>query len=216
VTADLGQRVADRAAQEGLTLDENLRGKLVIYFDLLQHWNRRINLTGLTDTDEAIDRLLLEPLAAARYLPHHSRIADLGSGGGSPAIPLGLALSPTGLLMVESRARKCAFLREAAREVGLSATVESARFEEVARRPDYIDAFDLISVRAVRQDEPALASAAALVHTDGLVALFRGPQGPERFDASPQNLAWRETQPLLRSTRNRLTVLFHVERPRIG
>jgi 16S rRNA (guanine527-N7)-methyltransferase len=212
VPADLGQRLADRAAHEGLLVDEDLRGKLVAYFEVLQHWNRKINLTSLTDSDQAIDRLLLEPLAAARYLPHHARIADLGSGGGSPAIPLGLVLSATGLLMVESRQRKCAFLREAAREVGLPATVESARFEDVARRGDYIHRFDLVSIRAVRHDEPALAAAAGLVDDGGLVALFRGPSGPERFDATAANLAWRETLPLLPSTGSRLTVLFHVER----
>jgi 16S rRNA (guanine527-N7)-methyltransferase len=211
VSADLGERLAERAAQEGLTLGVDLLGKLIVYFDLLQHWNRKINLTGLTDTDEALDRMLLEPVAAARYLPHHARIADLGSGGGSPAIPLGLALSTTGLLMVESRTRKCAFLREAAREVGLPATIESARFEDVAGRADYIDAFDVVSVRAVRQDEPMLASAAALVCAEGVVALFRGPEGPDRFDAPAANLTWRKTQPLLRSSGSRLSVLFHVE-----
>ena len=214
--SDLGQRLAERAAHEGLSVDENLSGKLVVYFELLQHWNRKINLTSLTDSDEAIDRLLLEPVAAARYLPHQARVADFGSGGGSPAIPLALASGTTGLLMVESRLRKCAFLREAAREVGLRATVESARFEDVAVRTNYMAGFDLVSLRAIRHDEPALASAAALLREDGVVALFRGPLGHERFDASAANLAWRETQPLLRSTRSRLTVLFHVERQRIG
>ena len=56
-------------------------------------WNRKINLTALTDPDEAIDRLLLEPLVAARYLPvpGEPSLMDIGSGGGSPAIPLKLA-----------------------------------------------------------------------------------------------------------------------------
>jgi len=216
VPSDLGQRLAERAADEGLTVAEDLCERLVVYFELLQHWNRKINLTSLADSDEAIDRLLLEPVAAARVLAHQARVADLGSGGGSPAIPLALALSTTGLLMVESRLRKCAFLREAAREVGLRATVECARFEDVAVRADYMAGFDLVSLRAIRHDEAALASAVALLRGGGVVALFRGPQGPERFDASAVNLAWRETQPLLRSTRSRLTVLFHVERSIVG
>src|SRR5687768_4798862 len=113
----LDSRLSERAAAAGLTLGGSLRAALLTYYDLLLKWNARINLTALTEPDEAIDRLLLEPVAAARYLPGGARLVDLGSGGGSPAIPLALTLHSPRLVMVESRARKAAFLREAARAV---------------------------------------------------------------------------------------------------
>lgn len=211
MATDLARRLADRAAREGLVLVQALADRLLVYFELLQRWNRTINLTGLTDPDEAIDRLLLEPVAAAGHLPHQAGLADLGSGGGSPAIPLALAVGAADLLMVEARSRKAAFLREAVREVGLTATVESSRFEDVAIWPKYRAAFDLVTMRAIRPDEGAFMAAAALLGAHGLVAIFRGPAGPDRVDASAANLAWRETRPLLRSTGGRLTLLFHVE-----
>jgi 16S rRNA (guanine527-N7)-methyltransferase len=206
----VARRLAERAAHEGIALSEPLSVRLVVYFDLLQRWNKKINLTSVSDPDAAVDRLLLEPLAAAQYLPRAGKLADLGSGGGSPAIPFALALGCPMLLMVESRSRKAAFLREALREVGLVGTVESIRFEEVSSLPRYVSAFDLVSIRAVRQDPAAIAAAARLLQPHGLVALFRGPAGPDRLDFAPL-LAWRETKPLLRSTRSRLTTLFHVE-----
>jgi 16S rRNA (guanine527-N7)-methyltransferase len=210
VPADIAARLAERAHREQIALPGSLSAKLVAYFELLQHWNKKINLTAISDPDEAVDRLLLEPVVAAVRLPKAPRLADLGSGGGSPAIPLALALNASQLLMVESRSRKAAFLREALREIGLSGTVESARFEDVSRLPLYASLFDVVSMRAVRADSAALDAAAHFLRSKGVVALFRGPDGPDRVDALPV-LAWRETVPLLPSTRSRLTTLFHVE-----
>ena len=103
--ARLVQRLADRAGLAGLVVPPVLAEPLVAYFEILSRWNAKINLTSLTDPDEAIDRLLLEPVAAAAFLPHQIRLMDLGSGGGSPAIPLALALGATHLVMIESRGR---------------------------------------------------------------------------------------------------------------
>jgi len=213
---DLAARLRIRAAQEGVSLRDNLIDPLLAYFDLLQRWNRKINLTSLSDPDEAIDRLLLEPLAASKYLPPEGRLADLGSGGGSPAIPLALALRVTELLMVESRSRKAAFLREAAREVQLNAGVETGRFEEVSRRPPYFEHFDLVSIRAVRPDIATLSASAAFLSRGGHVAFFAGARAREAFASIPADLAWRASQPLLRSSDSHLTVLFHVEQHKLG
>ena len=68
--------------------------------------------------DETFDRLLIEPLIASRYLPSTDcSVIDVGSGGGSPAIPLKLAMPGISLRMVESKTRKAAFLREAVRRL---------------------------------------------------------------------------------------------------
>lgn len=168
-------RLSERARIAAIALDEPLSGALVTYFELLQRWNAKINLTSLPDEDEAIDRLLLEPVAAGRHLRAGSRLIDLGSGGGSPAIPLALALGSPRLIMVESRGRKAAFLREAARVTSLSATVEDQRFEAVAESGAYAGEFDIVSMRAIRMDEGALTAAARFLAPDGKLALFVSP-----------------------------------------
>ncbi len=100
---------------------------LEAYFRLLTQWNAQINLTSLPlnePSDAAFDRLLVEPLAAARQIPDASQVwYDLGSGGGSPAIPLKIARPALKLTMIESKERKAAFLREAIRTVGLAGTI---------------------------------------------------------------------------------------------
>ena len=195
----------ERAARAGLTVDPELKAKLLAYYSVLMRWNQKINLTALIDPAAAIDRLLLEPVSAAPYLPVSTPMADLGSGGGSPAIPLALALAAPSVLMVESRSRKAAFLREAARVVGIATTVEAVRFEELAAQPKWSQSVGLVSIRAVTPDETALSLAAHLCRTQGTIALFgsadlRGPV-PE---ALSQRSTWN-TRP------SGILTTFHVE-----
>jgi 16S rRNA (guanine527-N7)-methyltransferase len=144
------------------------------YFELLRRWNRRINLTALpleALEDTTLDRLFVEPLAAARFVPDGIRWSDLGSGGGSPAIPLKVACPSTGLTMVESRGRKAAFLRTAAGELGLTdVVVENVRAEEMPASA--IESFAVVTVRAVRMDSSFLAGIHRLLAPTGRMVLF--------------------------------------------
>ena len=201
-------RLSERAAIAGLHIDDTLRGALLAYSEVLRRWNSKVNLTALTDPDEAIDRLLLEPVSAARYLPHGNRLIDLGSGGGSPAIPLGLALGVRQLVMVESRGRKAAFLREAARVVNLPAVVEAERFEVLATSQAYSAGFQIVSLRGVRLDVEALESASRFATTGGTIALFVTPGTTVRLPPTLQLLARR---PLLPNA-ELITLSLHVPR----
>lgn len=179
------------------------------YHELLRKWNRKINLTAIDDPDEAVDRLLLEPVLAARHVPGSARrLLDVGSGGGSPAIPLALALPSLTLTMVEVKTRKSAFLREAIRQLGLArATVETARYEELLARPELHESFDVVSLRAIRVEGSSLVTLQAFLAPDGQLLLFRGPGGPEIPSAVVPPLEWRATIPLIESLQSRLTIL---------
>ena len=169
---ETGGRLRARAAAAGLAVPAAIESRLIAYFDLLFRWNAKINLTALTDPDAAIDRLLLEPLAAALALPREAELIDLGSGGGSPAIPLALALQARRLVMVESKTRKAAFLGEANRVLQLDAVIENSRFEDVASRGVYGGQMSLVSIRAVRADRPTLVVAKSFLKPGGQIALF--------------------------------------------
>jgi 16S rRNA (guanine527-N7)-methyltransferase len=196
--SETAERLRSRAKAHGLTVPPAVEAKLVAYFDLLARWNAKINLTALTDADAAVDRLLLEPLAAALALPRYPDLIDLGSGGGSPAIPLALALDARRLVMVESKGRKAAFLREASRSVQLNAVVENDRFESVAAQGIYAGQMDVVSIRAVRPDLSALTIAKALLKPGGKVALFSPkPASPPEL---PDELRVVHISPLLDSS----------------
>jgi 16S rRNA (guanine527-N7)-methyltransferase len=171
-------RLARRTRTAGISASSSVVEQLEAYFRLLARWNAKVNLTSLPleePTDETFDRLLLEPLAAARVVEDVSiSWFDVGSGGGSPAIPLKLVRPALGLTMVESKARKAAFLREVVRELALSgAVVETSRFEEVAARPAVEGSSGLVTLRAVRPDEKLMSAIARVLQPGGRLLMFR-------------------------------------------
>lgn len=206
---ELAERLRLRAARARLDVSGQLLADLVSYVELLLRWNARVNLTGLDAGDEGLDRLIVEPLAAARHVARPApRVIDIGSGGGSPAIPLRLALPGGSLLMVEARARKAAFLREAVRRLGLPDTaVEARRFEELAGRPSLQGAFDLLTVRAVRVDAAALRGLQGFLTDGGDLFLFAGARDEKQPPAVEPRLVRHATYPLVGSLGSRLVVL---------
>ncbi len=206
---DFRTRLARRAGKTGLFIPDDLTARLTAYYELLSRWNRKINLTALDDPDEAIDRLLLEPLVAARHVAPGARgLLDVGSGGGSPAIPLKLATPSLALTMVEVKTRKSAFLREAIRQLELErVTVETSRYEELLARPELHEAFDLVSMRAVRVETSTLLTLQAFLAPNGQLFLFRGPGGPQIPSAVVPPLEWKATLPLVETLQSRLTIL---------
>jgi 16S rRNA (guanine527-N7)-methyltransferase len=198
------RRLVTRASVAGIDLSPSLATRLESYYRLLAHWNASINLTALQldpITDHALDRLLIEPLTAAQSVPVSSPAPiwfDLGSGGGSPAIPLKLARPSARLTMVESRERKAAFLREAIRTLELEeSTVEASRIEAVAGSHPLARSIDLITVRAVRIDPSLFGSIRLLLSQHGRVVLFGAKRGgvsiPPDFECV-ENPAGQATQ----------------------
>lgn len=185
----VADRIARRANRARLEIGSRLQDALAAYVDLLMRWNRRINLTALIDDDHGIDRLVIEPLVAAQRLPRPDVVVtDIGSGGGSPAVPMKLAAPTIRLRMVESRTRKAAFLREVVWRLGLEETVvETCRYEELAAREDLVGESDVVSVRGVRAGARMLRHIEPLLKTDGKVLLFTTIRGT--VDAVPA--PWR-------------------------
>jgi 16S rRNA (guanine527-N7)-methyltransferase len=175
--ADFSARVRGRAQHAGVELPPDVVDRLTVYAGLLALWNRRINLTAFnlsSPTDEAIDRLLVEPVAAASLLRREDRrVIDLGTGGGSPAVPLAVAVPAIEMTMVEVRAKKAAFLREVVRELALVARVETATFQDVAARTPPGD-FDVVMFRAVRADGVLWGAVERLLSHTGRVLWFGG------------------------------------------
>lgn len=152
------------------------------YYSLLRRWNERINLTALPLDDypaPTVDRLLIEPAVASTLIEDRELdCLDFGSGGGSPAIPLNIFRPKFRLTMVESKERKGAFLREAAREAGLPhAKVLTTRFEDLfLPKPA-----DLVSVRAVKLDGALVSLIHRLLAVDGRLLVFGAQDIPSLF-----------------------------------
>lgn len=188
-----------RAEFANVSFGEEVARKLEAYFALLTRWNRAINLTSLPlepPTAAAIDRLLIEPLAAIPLLSGSADVwFDLGSGGGSPAIPMQIARPAKYLRMVESKERKAAFLREAIRELELGgAEVLATRIEALVEDVRHRATADLVTVRAVRLSAPLFSQLDSLLRAGGQAALFGTTQ--QTLDL-PRGLGIQQIEPSL-------------------
>lgn len=213
-------RLSRRGKKVGIAIPGPLADQLWVYFQLLAKWNSKINLTGLDLTEptpEGLDRLLIEPLMAASFGEGATSLIDIGSGGGSPALPLALALPGVRLVMVEVKTRKSVFLREAARELGLAtATVATARHEALLTDPSLHEAFDLLSVRAVRVEARVFSQLQAFVRPGGQLLQFRSTAQATPLLPPPLQLVGSHA--LGDASQNQLLVIrkapvFHVEHP---
>lgn len=208
------ERLSRRAKKAGLVVPAALADRLWVYFQLLSKWNSKINLTGLDlaePTPEGLDRLLIEPLVAASYVEGAGSLIDIGSGGGSPALPLALALPGLRLAMVEVKTRKSVFLREAARELGLeNATVVTTRHEALLADPSFHEAFDLLSIRAVRVEARVFAALQAFIRPGGRLLHFR--TAAETAPLLPPPLQLIGAHPLGEASRGQLLVILKATR----
>jgi 16S rRNA (guanine527-N7)-methyltransferase len=179
-------RLFERAAALNISVSEPQTEQLERYYELLRLWNRRINLTALpleaVPGDDTLNRLFLEPLIASTLVANEPiGWLDVGSGGGSPAIPLKVVRSALNLTMVEARERKAAFLREAVRHLGLTSTQVLADRVEALPESTW-NTFDLITVRGVRPDATLLGRLAALLQPAGRLMMFGRGAVPEGFE----------------------------------
>ena len=114
-----------------LELDSEQREKLAAYCEELSRWNQKMNLTGL-EGRALVRRLVMEPAWVGMELKPEGVLLDIGSGNGSPAIPLQVVCGFRSCHLVEARTKRVAFLRHIVSALNLTNTeVHRARFEEL-------------------------------------------------------------------------------------
>ena len=205
-------RLSKRARKAGCSVSSALAAELEQYFFLLARWNAKINLTAFNlrePKDEAFDRLLIEPVVAAQHIPASAgTLIDIGSGSGSPALPVRLALPQVRLTMVEAKTRKAVFLLEALRHLNIQgASVETARFEQLLTRPELHEAFDVMTIRAVRVESATLVTLQAFLKPGGHMFWFQGAGRELEPDLLVFPLVLSRVVPLVESSGSRLVIL---------
>lgn len=138
------QQLKAGIAALGLGLPEGAEAKLLAYLALLDKWNRVYNLTAVRDPARMVSHHLLDSLAVVPYFEGAS-VLDVGSGGGLPGIPLAIARPELQVTLIDSIAKKTAFLLQAKAELGLAnLQVVTGRVEDF--RP--ASGFDVVTSRA--------------------------------------------------------------------
>ncbi len=165
--AELGQPLADAA-----------QAKLIAYLELLAKWNRTYNLTAIRDPLQMISHHLLDSLAVLPHLPAGT-LADVGSGGGLPGIPLAIAEPQRRVTLNDANHKKAAFLQQAVIELQLAnAVVHTGRVE--AWRPAH--PFACVIARGFAELAQFVASCRHLVRAGGVLAAMKGVHPKDGID----------------------------------
>jgi 16S rRNA (guanine527-N7)-methyltransferase len=125
------------------------------YIRILLMWNEKVNLTAIRDPVEILYRHICESMYAAEAVPlRNGRLADVGSGGGFPGLPLKIIRPDLRVFLVESNLKKATFLAEVVREIGLTdAQVLVRRYEELGEE---VAPLDYVCSRALGEFPPFL------------------------------------------------------------
>lgn len=174
------------------------------YMGMLLAWNDKVNLTAIRDPLEILYRHFCESMFAAVAVPIDSgRLADVGSGGGFPGLPLKIIRPEIELMLVESNVKKATFLAEVTREIGLNnARVLVSRFEELGEE---LTPLDTVCSRAVGEFVPFLTWAASERIAAKQVVLWIGGRDLEEVRRVP-DWEWKEPISVPKSLRRFLLV----------
>jgi 16S rRNA (guanine527-N7)-methyltransferase len=148
--------------------------RLAVYVGELARWSRRMSLTTL-DPPAIVERLVQPSLSLAALPAYRSAaaVADLGSGGGIPGVPLQIVAPRARFVLIEARQRRAAFLRHIVRVCGLPGVeVVEGRAESIVWTP--ARCVDLVVCRAVAPSTAVLPWCSGLVRPGGMVAIATG------------------------------------------
>ncbi|MCK4354305.1 MAG: 16S rRNA (guanine(527)-N(7))-methyltransferase RsmG [Dehalococcoidia bacterium] len=150
------KELIEGARQLGIDLNARRVQQFELYYQKLIEWNEKINLTTIIGYQEAQVKHFLDSISVISALTKEEMykadfsIIDIGTGAGFPGLPLKILLAEPRLVLVDSTAKKVAFLRCVTRELGLdNVEIVCGRAEEIAHLPLYRQRFDLALSRAV-------------------------------------------------------------------
>lgn len=144
-------RTAAVFSQYGLELSKDVYNKLDIYAKMLVEWNRKINLTAITDAEGITVKHFLDSILVFKYadIPDRSSCIDVGTGAGFPAVPMKIYNNTLDCTLLDSLQKRLNFLSEVSGTLNLPMKCVHARAEDGGKMPQLREKMDISIARAV-------------------------------------------------------------------
>ncbi len=182
-----------RGARElGIILKETHLTLFQTYYEELVEWNRRFNLTAITDYEGVQVRHFLDSLSCLLVLPRAelqagARVIDVGTGAGFPGLPLRIVCPGMRLTLLEATRKKVDFLEHLLRRLGLSdVEVIHARAEDLGHRPGYREGYDWAIARALAEMPTLVEYLLPLVRVRGAMLAQKGENAPAEVHSAEE------------------------------
>ncbi|MBI3399120.1 MAG: 16S rRNA (guanine(527)-N(7))-methyltransferase RsmG [Deltaproteobacteria bacterium] len=174
------------AAELGVAIGDKETSLFLIYLAELKEWNKKINLTSITEGRDIIIRHFLDSLILAPFFAGKETLLDIGSGAGFPGIPLKLVLPDLKIMLMDSVNKKAVFMRHIIRMLGLrDIEAVQGRAEDTAVIKKFGSSFDVVASRAFAELGRFLEIAMPYAKNGGMVLAVKGPKGVEELKRLP-------------------------------
>lgn len=149
-------------------------------YTLLTEYNKSVNLTSITEKKEVYLKHFLDSVAGEKYLVRGAEVAEIGSGGGFPSLPLKIVRKDLRFTLVESTGKKCNYLRTCVDKLALDGVkVENMRAEDGGRDQKFREKFDAAVARAVAPLNTLCEYCLPYVKRGGVFVAYKGDCGDE-------------------------------------
>ena len=165
-------------AELGVKLIDLQLGQFEAYYELLTEWNKKINLTRITEPSEVVSKHFADSLTLLKYcdIKKDGKLIDVGTGAGFPGIPLKIAEPDIQLTLLDSLNKRLNFLNEVCIQLGIDAKLVHARAEDGAKEPKYRERFDTAVSRAVARLNTLSEYCLPYVRVGGSFIAMKGPE----------------------------------------
>jgi 16S rRNA (guanine527-N7)-methyltransferase len=168
--------------QSGFNLDSAKIDRLNQYLDEMLRWNKKVNLTSITDYSEAIEKHIVDSLYLLKYLNDGKSIVDMGSGAGLPGIPISICLSNVKVTSVDSVGKKINFQKHIKRLLKLdNFTALEARVEKLAQHLSD-QKIEIVTARAFTSIGRLVEYASPLLNAGGILLAMKGGDGGQEVE----------------------------------
>ena len=158
------------------------------YYKMLVMWNRRLNLTRITDPVEVAEKHFADSVLGSPLIPEGARVVDVGTGAGFPGIPLKIVRPDITLVMVDSLGKRVNFLNELVKELGIEAEAIHARAEDAARDGRLRAGFDIALSRAVAPMNVLTELTVPFVKVGGASLMYKGSGARDEIETAANAL----------------------------
>lgn len=175
----------------GIKLEKEQIDNFILYKELLEEWNQKINITTITDSFEIDIKHFVDSITplTTEFFKENIKLIDIGTGGGFPGLPIKIMREDIEVVLVDSTKKKVNFLADVIDKLGLEKIQAiHGRAEEMGRNTDYREKFDIAISRAVAQLNTLCEYCLPFVKVGGYFIAMKGPDVKEEVEEASNSI----------------------------